>query len=137
MATNCKSILVAWKRFKSKFCLNVSNFPFQKLWSIYLFSWLLFQEANKPENRARRPWIIAMAHRPMYCSNSNDPEHCPNHENKARVGFPFSNQGVQQYMFGLEDLFYEQGVDMIVAAHEHSYERMWPVYNWTVSWGQN
>lgn len=71
----------------------------------------------------------------MYCSNSNDPEHCPNQENKARIGIPFSNQGVQQYMFGLEDLFYEQGVDMIVAAHEHSYERMWPVYNWTVSRG--
>ncbi|CAN8003976.1 unnamed protein product [Ixodes pacificus] len=27
------------------------------------------KEATKPENRAKRPWIITMGHRPMYCSN--------------------------------------------------------------------
>lgn len=31
--------------------------------------------------------------------------------------------------FRLEDLFYAQGVDLILQAHEHSYERMWPVYH--------
>ena len=29
----------------------------------------------------------------------------------------------------LEELFYRYGVDVILEAHEHSYERLWPVYN--------
>lgn len=29
----------------------------------------------------------------------------------------------------LEDLFYKYGVDVILEAHEHDYERLWPVYN--------
>ena len=38
------------------------------------------QEANRPENRSIRPWIIAICHRPLYCSNT-DPVHCKNNEN--------------------------------------------------------
>ena len=29
------------------------------------------QEANEPKNRAERPWIITMGHRPMYCSDTD------------------------------------------------------------------
>ena len=38
------------------------------------FEWLEQDliEANKPENRAKHPWIITMAHRPMYCSTADD-----------------------------------------------------------------
>ena len=35
---------------------------------------LKLQKANEPENRARQPWIVTMAHKPMYCSNNNDDE---------------------------------------------------------------
>jgi hypothetical protein len=84
-------------------------------------------EANKPENRAKRPWIISMCHRPMYCDNSNDDEHCPNlHDNLIRVGIPIV------HAYGIEDLLYKYGVDVHFSAHEHSYERLWPVYNLTV-----
>ena len=33
----------------------------------------------------------------------------------------------------LEPLFFQYGVDIIIEAHEHSYERLWPVFNDTVT----
>ena len=33
------------------------------------------------------------------------------------------------FLCSLEDLFHAQGVDLVIQAHEHSYERLWPVYN--------
>jgi len=87
--------------------------------------------ANKAENRAKRPWIISMCHRPLYCSNNNDDEHCPNIDNIIRVGLPLMRA------YGIEDLLYKYGVDVHFQAHEHSYERMWPVYNLTVCNGTN
>jgi hypothetical protein len=61
----------------------------------------------------------------MYCSNNNTDD-CTKHETRVRVGVPFL------HWFGLEDLFMEHGVDLAIWAHEHSYERMWPMYNHTV-----
>ncbi|XP_032582199.1 acid phosphatase type 7 isoform X3 [Drosophila sechellia] len=82
-------------------------------------------EANKPENRKKRPWIITYGHRPMYCSNDNGDD-CANHETLVRKGLPMLD------FFGLEPLFYQYGVDVELWAHEHCYERMWPMYNYTV-----
>ncbi|XP_039496997.1 acid phosphatase type 7 isoform X3 [Drosophila santomea] len=82
-------------------------------------------EANKPENRKKRPWIITYGHRPMYCSNDNGDD-CANHETIVRKGLPMLD------FFGLEPLFYQYGVDVELWAHEHCYERMWPMYNYTV-----
>lgn len=31
--------------------------------------------ASSPENRAKRPWIVALGHRPMYCS-TDDRDDC-------------------------------------------------------------
>lgn len=78
--------------------------------------------ANLPENRAQRPWIITMGHRPMYCS-TDDTDDCTHKESIIRKGIPILKA------FGLEDLFYNYGVDLEIWAHEHVYERMWPVYD--------
>jgi hypothetical protein len=45
---------------------------------------------------------------------------------QIRVGIPIDRA------YGVEDLLYKYGVDVHFQAHEHSYERMWPVYNLTV-----
>eukprot|EP00057_Strongylocentrotus_purpuratus_P016056 XP_011670530.1 PREDICTED: iron/zinc purple acid phosphatase-like protein isoform X1 [Strongylocentrotus purpuratus] len=74
------------------------------------------QRANK--ERAIRPWIIAFGHRPMYCSNA-DRDDCTKEESRVRTG--------------LEDLFYDFGTDLIIEAHEHSYERFWPMYRGEVT----
>ncbi|XP_053253644.1 acid phosphatase type 7 isoform X2 [Podarcis raffonei] len=90
------------------------------------FQWLEkdLQEANQPERRKERPWIITMGHRPMYCSN-NDQDDCTLYESIIR-------RGLDPQQFGLEDLFYKYGVDLELWAHEHSYERLWPVYDYKV-----
>ena len=45
-----------------------------------------------------------------------------------RVGDPSKKPA----WLGPEDLFYKYGVDLEIAAHEHDYERMWPLYNMRV-----
>ncbi|XP_066983960.1 acid phosphatase type 7-like [Macrobrachium rosenbergii] len=91
------------------------------------YEWLEndLKEATKPENRAERPWIILYGHRPMYCSTVCQDD-CYNVDCRTRVGYPYLN------LPGLEDLLYDYGVDLAVWAHEHSYERLWPLYNYTV-----
>ncbi|XP_068632288.1 acid phosphatase type 7 isoform X2 [Battus philenor] len=86
------------------------------------FRWLHedLSQANKQENRLLRPWIVLYGHRPMYCSN----EHvlCWNNYLPTRVGLPLIGMG-------MEPLLKQYGVDLVIWAHEHSYERLWPVYD--------
>jgi len=91
------------------------------------YEWLIadLKKATRPENLARRPWIVLMGHRPAYC-NTIDSEHCIPEGNMVRTGFP----GVHAY--GFDDIMYQYGVDIAFWAHEHSYERTFPVYNMTV-----
>lgn len=81
--------------------------------------------ANFPKNRQKHPWIVVMGHRPMYCSN-DDTDDCTDHSTLTRIGLPFINA------FGLEKLLYKYGVDLAFWAHEHSYERLWPIYDYKV-----
>ena len=45
---------------------------------------------------------------------------------QLRKGLPPDN------IFGLEDVLYDYGVDLAIWAHEHSYERLFPLYKFKV-----
>ncbi|XP_033735387.1 acid phosphatase type 7-like [Pecten maximus] len=97
------------------------QFGFEQILNQY--NWLK-QDLEKA-NRTKTPWIMTMGHRPMYCSN-NDRDDCTHEESLVRVGIPFI------HAYSLEQLFKKYDVDLMFWAHEHSYERLWPVYDRTV-----
>lgn len=101
------------------------NYGIKTLINQYIWLEKDLEEANKPENRNERPWIVTFGHRPMYCSNENGDD-CTHHETLVRVGLPFAG------FFALEPLFYKYGVDVEIWAHEHSYERLWPIFDYKV-----
>lgn len=68
------------------------------------------QAAN--EARESRPWIVVMGHRPLYCTNK-DKMNC--------IIFADYLQG------RLEDLFIKYKVDIVFEAHQHDYERTYPM----------
>ena len=71
-----------------------------------------------------RPWIILYGHRPMYCSSSDDSDHmCDEDTNPMKNGFP--RLGIP----GFEKLLWKYNVDVAFWAHEHNFERFWPVYD--------
>jgi len=74
------------------------------------FTWLQsdLQSANSPEAREERPFIIVIAHKPMYSSNDY-------HGSEIEL------------RDALESLYSETGVNLVIAGHDHFYERTWPV----------
>uniref|UniRef100_A0AC35TSV8 Purple acid phosphatase n=1 Tax=Rhabditophanes sp. KR3021 TaxID=114890 RepID=A0AC35TSV8_9BILA len=88
------------------------------------WNWLVndLHEANK--KRHQRPFVITMGHRPMYCSTF-DTDDCSRYQSIIRTGLPIT------HAYGLEKLFYENQVDVELWAHEHTFERLYPVYNRT------
>jgi len=81
-------------------------------------AWLQQDLAEANRRRGEQPWIVALGHRPFYCSNI-DHDDCTRKDGVVRTA--------------LEDLFYGAGVDLVLEAHEHSYERLWPTYNLQVT----
>lgn len=85
-----------------------------------MITWLQsdLEEANN--HRDERPWVIVAGHRPPYCSNSD--HDCMFDQSEGEV-----------VRSALEHILMEKGVDVGFWAHEHSYERTWPVYNLTTT----
>jgi len=75
------------------------------------YSWLE-QDLNSVD-RDVTPFVIVYGHKPMYSSNSY---HGSEVELRA----------------ALEEMYVAQGVDLVIAGHDHFYERTWPISAGTV-----
>ena len=75
------------------------------------YSWL--EQDLSSVDREVTPFVIVYGHKPMYSSNSY---HGSEVELRA----------------ALETLYVNQGVDLVIAGHDHFYERTWPVAGDTV-----
>ncbi|GAB1598198.1 probable purple acid phosphatase 20 [Argonauta hians] len=79
------------------------------------YQWLKKDLHKANLNREKVPWVIALAHRPLYCSSHNANISCKSLSTKLRAA--------------LENLLVEQNVDVYVSGHVHHYERSYPVAN--------
>lgn len=68
------------------------------------------------------PWIVAVMHRPVYCSDVG--------EWTSHNGDPSTSQ----LSVALEPVFKKYNVPLVIAGHMHVYERTYPVYNASTSY---
>ncbi|XP_050395810.1 acid phosphatase type 7 [Patella vulgata] len=78
------------------------------------YHWMEKDLLKANSNRVNSPWIVVFGHRPLYCTSLICMERC---EKEAPV-----------FRSYLEDLLYQQHVDVVFAGHNHQYERSYPVY---------
>ena len=76
--------------------------------------WLVSDLASV--DRTKTPWVIVYLHRPMYCSSSHS--RCVDQAGR--------------YRNMIEQVLYDNHVDLVLTGHVHNYERILPVYNNTV-----
>ncbi|CAI9722265.1 acid phosphatase type 7-like [Octopus vulgaris] len=101
---------VHFSMFSTEHDVNQSSIQYQ---------WLE-NDLNKANlNRDKVPWVIALAHRPLYCSSHNANISCKSLSTKLRAA--------------LENLLVQKNVDVYVSGHVHHYERSYPVANNVVS----
>lgn len=82
-------------------------------------NWLDEELSKADANRERNPWIVVLAHQPLYClynlNNSHSRYDCVQQTAKLR-----------KY---LEEPYNKYHVDLVITGHMHKYERYSTVYN--------
>jgi len=63
-------------------------------------------------DRSQYPWVIVYGHRPFYCTDTDIDCH----------------DMADELRNDLEDVFYKYNVNLVLEAHKHNYQRMWPTY---------
>ena len=80
--------------------------------------WLKDDLGKANKNRKSVPWIVTFHHHPLYCSHQQG-------SNQIREDCEIHTQIIRNH---LEDIFYNNSVDLVLAAHVHHYERQKPIY---------
>lgn len=89
-------------------------------------NWLLQDLDQANHNRNTRPWLIVLSHHPLYCS--------VNWRIPLLKGNGDCGEDALMLQQKLEEVFYQNGVDLYVQAHVHNYERDGAIYkNQTVN----
>lgn len=66
-------------------------------------------------NRAERPWVIAMGHRPWFLRDGD------------AKNYPGNTGHMEAVKKAHAELFRKYGLDLYITAHEHSYHRLTPI----------
>src|SRR5699024_2081476 len=95
-------------------------------------AWLVMDLKRANQNRKLQPWIAVLGHRSRYCLRIGDTGSCKHdtiERPSIRIGVHWENDEKLELQYGLEKLFYDEGVDIQIYAHEHYYARLHPLYD--------
>ena len=79
--------------------------------------WIENELGGSGADDSKPRWKFVYGHRPLYCSNHGGQD------------IPHGNKVLRD---AIEQVFFENKVDLVIQAHEHDYERTLPVYGTTV-----
>jgi hypothetical protein len=87
--------------------------------------------------RNNSDWVIVYGHRPLYCSNVDDFPDCGSEAQVLRDGdnIPFVDAPDRTY--SMDEMLGLNKVDIYIGAHEHSYERLFPVFRDQIDFQDN
>ena len=80
--------------------------------------WLEDDLEKANQNRQNVPWIVTFHHHPLYCSHQSG-------DKSIREDCEIQTKIIRH---NLEEIFYKNSVDLVLAAHVHHYERQAPIY---------
>ena len=88
-------------------------------------NWIKEDLAIANQNREKTPWLIIMTHRPYYCVLNFRLTLDPKLADVTNKDCGFRAERLRKM---LEEVFFESGVDLVLHAHIHNYQRTTPLY---------
>ncbi|OMJ75606.1 hypothetical protein SteCoe_25225 [Stentor coeruleus] len=95
-------------------------FYYSNITQVTQMNWLIEDLNQANMNRELRPWVIVLSHHPLYCSVN---WYLPLLQSNGDCGVD-----AIKLQNALEEVFYQNGVDIYFQAHVHNYERDCAIY---------